>query len=133
MMFPFRKSVTSDKVIKKVDSLISEGEENFLLILSQSDNYGQNMVEIIADCSDCKIFLNPGSSYRTLKILCDKGMIKKKIYPTQVKDKRNSHKRGYYQITDKGRKELHKKREFREKLVENGKQITDDLSTSEGC
>ncbi len=113
---------------KKEDSLISENQENFLLLLSESANYAQLMVEIIAFSSGYKIILNTGSYYRTLAQLLEKKMIKR-IYPSQVKNERNSDKRQYYEITDKGIKALEYKREFRKKLVENSKQMTIDLST----
>lgn len=128
-MFSSRKSVTSDKADKKVDRLINEREEMFLLILSKGDDYAQSMVNIIAVASNNEIVLNTGIYYKTLDILWKEEEMIKRVYPTQDEGERNFHKRQYYQITHKGLEALDRKREFREKLVEFGKKMTIDLST----
>ncbi|MBD2033874.1 helix-turn-helix transcriptional regulator [Leptolyngbya sp. FACHB-321] len=125
-MVPFQSSQTGRFINEDEPIKISESEEIFLLILARGENYAGKMVDVIAECTNHTLSLNPGSYFRTLKILSDRGMVIRIDMNKEQHEAKNG-KAVYYQITEMGLQALHDKEVFRQKL--RGIEVTDVIPT----
>ena len=71
---------------------------HILLALSQTDLHGLGIAESVEEASEGAVCLGPGTLYRSLKEMCQAGLINEVEPPTDTDPRRR-----YYRSTDLGR------------------------------
>lgn len=87
---------------------------HILLALSEHDLHGLGIADEVEDATDGVVELGPGTLYRSLKEMAERGLIREVEAPEEDADPR----RKYYRITSRGRKVVAAEAGRLERLVE---------------
>ncbi len=96
--------------MKKTSNQLPQVAFGILLALSLKPRHGYEIMKQVADDSNGKIKLGPGTLYGSIKQLREQALI-------EEYDDGETSRRRYYRLTDRGRKHLHAELEHYERSV----------------